>query len=83
VEVLAGQVSSNWDAARGDLRLAYTHAGLARVRISGGGRAPLLLLLADERTSMRFWTQDTAPARCCNWAPHWCAPPASPAASWR
>jgi beta-galactosidase GanA len=60
VEVLAGQVSSNWDAARGDLRLAYTHAGLARVRISGGGRAPLLLLLADERTSMRFWAQDTA-----------------------
>ncbi|QJE03479.1 beta-galactosidase [Massilia forsythiae] len=58
VEVLAGQVASRFDAGRGDLRLAYTHGGLARVRISGGGRAPLLLLLADEATSQRFWLQD-------------------------
>ena len=28
----------------GDLRLNYTHGGLARVRITGGGRPPLLLL---------------------------------------
>jgi hypothetical protein len=58
VEVLAGRVTSSFDAARGDLKLAYTHDGLARVRISGGGRAPLLLLLADEKTSTRFWTAD-------------------------
>jgi hypothetical protein len=60
VEVLAGQVRSSFDAARGDLTLDYTHSGLARVRVSGGGRAPLLLLLADEATSQRFWMQDTA-----------------------
>lgn len=59
VEVLAGQVSSSWDATRGDLKLTYVHTGLARVRITGGGRAPLLLLLADEDNSLRFWTQDT------------------------
>ncbi|MEW7847628.1 beta-galactosidase [Massilia aurea] len=63
VEVLAGQVAAHWDAARGDLVLSYVHDGLARVRISGGGRAPMLLLLADEATSLRFWTQDTGAGR--------------------
>jgi hypothetical protein len=56
VEVLAGRVSATFDAARGDLKLGYTHDGLARVRITGGGRPPLLLLLADEKTSTRFWS---------------------------
>ena len=60
VEVLAGRVTSSFDAARGDLKLGYTHDGLARVRITGGGRAPLLLLLADEKTSTRFWVADIA-----------------------
>jgi beta-galactosidase GanA len=69
VEVPAGQVASSWDARRGDLHLTYTHAGLARVRISGGGRAPLLLLLADEDTSMRFWTQDTPAGRVLELSP--------------
>jgi beta-galactosidase GanA len=59
VEILAGKVASTYDAAKGDLKLAYTHEGLARVRITGGGRAPLLLLLADEKTSLQFWTQKT------------------------
>ena len=63
VEVLAGRVTSTFDAARGDLKLAYTHEGLARVRITGGGRPPLLLLLADETTSTRFWTADTGSGR--------------------
>jgi beta-galactosidase GanA len=63
VEVLAGRVTSTFDAARGDLKLGYTHDGLARVRISGGGRAPLLLLLADEKTSTRFWSADTGAGR--------------------
>jgi len=63
VEVLAGRVTSTFDAAKGDLKLAYTHDGLARVRITGGGRAPLLLLLADEKTSTRFWTADTGAGR--------------------
>ncbi|PWF43641.1 beta-galactosidase [Massilia glaciei] len=63
VEVLAGRVKSRWDADKGDLVLNYVHDGLARARISGGGRAPMLLLLADEKTSMRFWTQETGAGR--------------------
>lgn len=60
VTVLAGKVSSVFDAARGDLRLNYTHDELARVRITGGGRsASLLLLIADEKTAQTFWRQDT------------------------
>jgi beta-galactosidase GanA len=41
VTVLAGTVTSTWDASRGDLRLNYTHDGLARVLIdpAGGGTA--------------------------------------------
>ncbi len=59
VEVLAGAVTPTWDAARGDLRLNYTHDGLARVRVSGGGRPPLELLLADSATASTFWRPDT------------------------
>jgi beta-galactosidase GanA len=69
VEVLAGQVKSRWDAAKGDLVLDYVHDGLARVRISGGGRAPMLLLLADEATSLRFWTQETGAGRALQLSP--------------
>ncbi|WEF35451.1 beta galactosidase jelly roll domain-containing protein [Pseudoduganella chitinolytica] len=58
VEVLAGQVTSGYQ--RGVLKLTYVHDGLARVRISGGGRAPLLLLLADEPHSQAFWLRHTA-----------------------
>jgi hypothetical protein len=69
VEVLAGDVSSSFDLARGDLKLAYAHTGLARVRITGGGRAPLLLLVADEATSQRFWTQHTEAGRVLELTP--------------
>lgn len=69
VEVLAGQVKSRWDVAKGDLVLDYVHEGLARVRISGGGRAPMLLLLADEPTSLRFWTQETGAGRALQLSP--------------
>jgi beta-galactosidase GanA len=69
VEVLAGDVRHTFGAARGDLRLAYTHAGLARVRVTGGGRPPLLLLIADEATSQRFWTQDTGAGRLLELTP--------------
>jgi beta-galactosidase GanA len=55
VDVLAGEVAVDWDAARGDLRLNYTHDGLARVRVSGGGRPPLDLLLADSDAASTFW----------------------------
>lgn len=55
VRVLNGQAQVNWDAASGDLRLNYRHRGLTEVLITGGGRAPLLLLLADEATGRAFW----------------------------
>jgi beta-galactosidase GanA len=57
VKVLSGNVTSAFDAKTGDLRLNYTHSGLVRVQVSGGGRAPLLLLIADERTAQTFWRQ--------------------------
>lgn len=59
VEVLAGEVKSSWDPQRGDLRLAYSHRGLSRVRISEGGRPPLELLLADGDAASEFWRLDT------------------------
>lgn len=69
VEVLAGRVDAHYDAARGDLTLAYAHAGLARVRITGGGRAPLLLLIADEAASQRFWLAGSGDGRVLVSAP--------------
>jgi beta-galactosidase len=59
VQVVAGDVTTAWDAAAGDLRLNYTHGGLARVRIVGGGRPPLELLLADSDTASTFWRLET------------------------
>jgi beta-galactosidase GanA len=59
VKVLAGNVSNTFDASSGDLRFNYTHAGLARVQISGGGRPPLLLLIGSEQAAQTFWRQDT------------------------
>ncbi|NKF24092.1 beta-galactosidase [Solimonas marina] len=55
VEVLAGKADVHYDTARGDLRLDYRHDGLIRIRIDGGGRPPLTLLLADEAEAERFW----------------------------
>ncbi|MFL6121495.1 beta-galactosidase [Actinophytocola sp.] len=57
VRVLAGDVRSSY--ANGDLRLDYTHNGLARVLVTGGGRAPLLLLLGTDEEAARFWRADT------------------------
>jgi beta-galactosidase GanA len=59
VRVLSGDVTTTWDADRGDLRLNYTAHGLARVRITGGGRTALDLLLADSATASSFWKADT------------------------
>ncbi|MFN3304984.1 MAG: beta-galactosidase [Roseateles sp.] len=55
VKFLRGNAQVAWDAKTGDLRLNYQHKGLIEVLISGGGRAPLLLLLADEKTGWEFW----------------------------
>jgi beta-galactosidase GanA len=59
VKVLAGNVTSTYDAGTGDLRLNYTHHGLAEVQITGGDRPQLTLLLADEPTAGTFWRQET------------------------
>ena len=59
VTVLDGKVDSGFDAAKGDLRQNYGHQGLARVRISGGGRPHLTLLIADLSTAETFWRQET------------------------
>jgi hypothetical protein len=58
VEVVSGDVTSTW--SDGDLRLSYVHNGPTRVRIHGGGRPPLELLLADSDTASTFWRVDTA-----------------------
>lgn len=55
VKLLRGQAQVNWDAKRGDLRLNYRHAGLIEILISGAGHAPLLLLIADEKTGQACW----------------------------
>jgi len=57
VTVLEGGATSSFDAARGDLKLSYAHRGLSRVRISGGGRPDLLLLIGDEAEGAKFWRQ--------------------------
>ncbi|WP_380781679.1 beta-galactosidase [Sphingomonas sp. R86520] len=55
VTLLEGTATSAFDAAKGDLRLDYTHAGRAVVRITGGGRLALTLILADEAEAVRYW----------------------------
>jgi beta-galactosidase GanA len=55
VDVLSGSVQQTWDASTGDLRLDYVHNGLQEVKITGGGRSPLLLLIADTSTAEGFW----------------------------
>ena len=59
VRVLSGTASSTWDAATGDLRLNYVADGLTRVRIDGGERLSLDLLLADSATASTFWKFET------------------------
>lgn len=55
VRVIAGEVRSSFDTAKGDLRLDYTHGALARVQVSGGGRPPMTLLIGDEAEVATFW----------------------------
>ncbi len=63
VRVLEGQATSQFDAAKGDLRLNYPHQDRAVLRIEGGGRPPLTLILADEAEAVRYWRQGPALVR--------------------
>jgi beta-galactosidase GanA len=58
VTVLAGTVTSSF--SNGDLNLQYTHSDLAQVRITGGGRDPLTLLIARQSIADTMWRQDTS-----------------------
>jgi beta-galactosidase GanA len=60
VTVLSGTVATTWDASSDQLRLDYTLGGLAEVAVTGGGRPPLLLLLADTSTAESFWPESTS-----------------------
>ncbi|WP_030938218.1 beta-galactosidase [Streptomyces sp. NRRL S-646] len=60
VTTSGGTATTTWDKDTGDLRLNYTHKGLIRIGISGGGKPPLLLLVGDKATAKTFWRQDTA-----------------------
>ncbi|HEX6452491.1 MAG TPA: beta-galactosidase [Trebonia sp.] len=60
VKSLSGNVTSTWDSSRDDLRLDYTHSGLAEVQITGGGAPPLQLLIADTNTAENFWPETTS-----------------------
>lgn len=55
VTVVEGKADFTFDGARGDLRLRYAHSGRVIVRVEGGGRPALTLILADEAEGTRYW----------------------------
>jgi hypothetical protein len=59
VTVLEGRATSAFDAAKGDLKLSYTHRDRTVLRIEGGGRPPLTLILGDEAEGAHYWHQET------------------------
>ncbi len=63
VTTIEGQVEANFDSVSGDLKLTYGHQGRAVVRIEGGGRPSLTLILADEAEGTRYWRQGDALVR--------------------
>ena len=69
VTVLSGSVTSTYNATTDDLRLNYTHSGLAQVLITGGAR-PLLLLLGTDEAAATFWTQQTSAGPILVRGPH-------------
>ncbi|USI72219.1 beta-galactosidase [Sphingomonas morindae] len=58
VTVIAGAATLQWEKKR-DLRINYSHDGLIRLSISGGGRPPLLLLIADTPSTEQVWRAET------------------------
>jgi beta-galactosidase GanA len=63
VTVLEGQATSAFDAAKGDLKIDYNHQGRTLLRIEGGGRPMLTLILADEAEGALYWRQGDALVR--------------------
>ncbi|SER73186.1 glycoside hydrolase family 35 protein [Sphingobium sp. YR768] len=63
VTVLEGQATSAFDAAKGDLKIDYAHQGRVVLRIEGGGRPALTLILADEAEGALYWRQGDALVR--------------------
>ncbi|MEV6344372.1 beta-galactosidase [Actinoplanes sp. NPDC051851] len=61
VTVLDGRVDAAFED--GELRLDYTHTGLARVLVDGGGRRPMLLMLGTPATAATFWRADSVLVR--------------------
>jgi len=60
VDVISGDSQHTWDADRHDLRLNYTHQGLAELLVTPATGRPLLLLLGTDEVAAQFWRQDTA-----------------------
>ncbi|HZJ66060.1 MAG TPA: beta-galactosidase [Kofleriaceae bacterium] len=58
VTVLAGSVTSAF--SNGDLTLDYAHSALAQIRITGGGRDTMSLLIARQSFADAMWRQDTS-----------------------
>src|SRR5271166_4879139 len=58
VKIIQGSVTSTYDGGTGDLRLNYTHNGLAQVAIACNGKS-LYLFLADTTTAGTFWNAGT------------------------
>ncbi len=59
VKVLSGDATVSFDAKKGDLHLRYAHRDLIRIRIDGGGKPGLILLIGDDAMAQTFWRQDT------------------------
>ncbi|MFJ9421167.1 beta-galactosidase [Streptomyces sp. NPDC101249] len=69
VTVLDGSAEHRW--ADGLLTVEARLGGLTRVAVSGDGVAtPLLLLLADDETSLRLWPRDTPSGTVLAHGPH-------------
>ena len=63
VTVLSGghDLTKHWDPTRGDMRFDYyAHNDIAELRITGGGRPPLLLMLTGSTFAERFWPESTS-----------------------
>jgi beta-galactosidase GanA len=60
VQVLSGSVRTTWDSSSDQERLDYVLGGLAEVKITGGGRPPMLALLAGTNRAEDFWPESTS-----------------------